>query len=260
MTQIVFETFMVPAFYPIYAEVSSMFTYTCETTTAIRVHSNDKSTTIVPVIDNFVLPHASTRLNIGGRDITSALRIQFLLGNKDLALTTETAQDIKHQLSYVALDPETESDVDTPWIEQPYKLPDGRMISVGEERYTATEEIIGASPAHDGPALQDAIFQAISKCDKSARSGLRENIILSGGNTRFPGYKERLLRELEKTPAPEDWLPEWKINVANRADEKDAAWIGGSILASLSTFQHYWILKKEEYDEYGPVIVRRRCW
>uniref|UniRef100_A0A1X7VST2 Actin, cytoplasmic n=1 Tax=Amphimedon queenslandica TaxID=400682 RepID=A0A1X7VST2_AMPQE len=36
-------------------------------------------------------------------------------------------------------------------------------------------------------------------------------------------------------------------------------WIGGSILASLSTFQQMWI-SKQEYDESGPSIVHRKCF
>jgi hypothetical protein len=36
-----------------------------------------------------------------------------------------------------------------------------------------------------------------------------------------------------------------------------AVWIGGSILASLSTFQQMWI-SKQEYDESGPSIVHRK--
>ena len=38
-----------------------------------------------------------------------------------------------------------------------------------------------------------------------------------------------------------------------------AAWIGGSILASLGTFQQMWI-SKAEYDESGPSIVHRKCF
>ena len=37
------------------------------------------------------------------------------------------------------------------------------------------------------------------------------------------------------------------------------AWIGGSILSSLSTFQQMWI-SKQEYDEAGPSIVHRKCF
>merc|ERR1719507_3012403 len=40
---------------------------------------------------------------------------------------------------------------------------------------------------------------------------------------------------------------------------KYSVWIGGSILASLSTFQQMWI-SKQEYDECGPSIVHRKCF
>ena len=42
-------------------------------------------------------------------------------------------------------------------------------------------------------------------------------------------------------------------------ERKYSVWIGGSILASLSTFQQMWI-SKQEYDEAGPSIVHRKCF
>jgi hypothetical protein len=41
-------------------------------------------------------------------------------------------------------------------------------------------------------------------------------------------------------------------------ERKYSVWIGGSILASLSTFEQQWI-SKQEYDESGPSIVHRKC-
>ena len=35
--------------------------------------------------------------------------------------------------------------------------------------------------------------------------------------------------------------------------------IGGSVLASLSTFEQMWVTK-EEYDADGPSIVHRKCF
>ena len=42
-------------------------------------------------------------------------------------------------------------------------------------------------------------------------------------------------------------------------ERKYSVWIGGSILASLSTFQQMWIAKSE-YEESGPSIVHRKCF
>ena len=49
------------------------------------------------------------------------------------------------------------------------------------------------------------------------------------------------------------------VKVIAPPERKYSTWIGGSILASLSTFQQMWI-SKEEYDESGPSIVHRKCW
>merc|ERR1712226_1438275 len=50
-----------------------------------------------------------------------------------------------------------------------------------------------------------------------------------------------------------------KIKIIAPPERKDSVWIGGSILASLSTFQQMWI-SKQEYDECGPSIVHRKCF
>ncbi len=41
-------------------------------------------------------------------------------------------------------------------------------------------------------------------------------------------------------------------------ERKYSVWIGGSILASLSTFEEMWI-SKEEYNETGVAIVHKKC-
>ena len=50
-----------------------------------------------------------------------------------------------------------------------------------------------------------------------------------------------------------------KVKVIAPPERKYSVWIGGSILASLSTFSQMWITK-HEYDECGPSIVHRKCF
>ena len=92
------------------------------------------------------------------------------------------------------------------------------------------------------------------KCDIDLRKDFFNNIIVSGGNTMCEGFVNRLKKEMSalapgrmrtKIVAP----PERNYNV----------WIGGSIVASLSTFQDMWI-SKEEYDEFGPSITHQKCF
>jgi len=102
--------------------------------------------------------------------------------------------------------------------------------------------------------LHELVYNSIMKSDIDLRRELWSNIVLSGGNTMFPGFGDRLKKELVEL-APHNT----KINVISLPERKYLTWIGGSILASLATFQCRWI-DKLEYDESGPVVVHRKCF
>ena len=70
----------------------------------------------------------------------------------------------------------------------------------------------------------------------------------------FNGIAERVHKEITAM-APASM----KVKVVAPPERKYSVWIGGSILASLSTFQQMWITK-QEYDESGPSIVHRKCF
>ena len=102
--------------------------------------------------------------------------------------------------------------------------------------------------------LQEMVNNSIMKCDVDIRKDLYSNIVLSGGTTMFPGIADRMQKEITAL-AP----PTMKVKVIAPPERKYSVWIGGSILASLSTFQQMWI-SKQEYDESGPNIVHRKCF
>ena len=68
------------------------------------------------------------------------------------------------------------------------------------------------------------------------------------------GIAERVTKEIgELAPSSA------KIKVVAPPERKYSVWIGGSILASLSTFSAMWI-GKSEFEEMGPSIVHRKCF
>uniref|UniRef100_A0A8C8IBP0 Actin alpha 1, skeletal muscle n=1 Tax=Oncorhynchus tshawytscha TaxID=74940 RepID=A0A8C8IBP0_ONCTS len=97
-------------------------------------------------------------------------------------------------------------------------------------------------------------FPLIMKCDIDIRKDLYANNVLSGGTTMYPGIADRMQKEITAL-APSTM----KIKIIAPPERKYSVWIGGSILASLSTFQAMWITK-QEYDEAGPSIVHRKCF
>jgi len=91
------------------------------------------------------------------------------------------------------------------------------------------------------------------KCDVDIRKDLYCNIVLSGGSTMYKNMDTRMNNGV-KALAPQTM----KIKVIAPPERKYSVWIGGSILASLTTFENMWITK-DEYDESGPSIVHRKC-
>merc|ERR1711981_59315 len=89
-------------------------------------------------------------------------------------------------------------------------------------------------------------YNSIMKCDVDIRKDLYANTVMSGGTTMYPGIADRMQKEITAL-APSTI----KIKIIAPPEMKYSVWIGGSILASLSTFQQMWITK-QEYDECGP--------
>ena len=140
------------------------------------------------------------------------------------------------------------------FLERSYKLPDGQVINIGNERFRGPEAMFRPSVLgleHGG--IHILAFNSIMKCDVDMRRELYENIVLSGGSSMFPGFADRVQKEMEAL-APSSM----KVRVIGPPERKHSTWIGGSILASLSSFQHMWI-SKQEYEESGPSIVHRKC-
>uniref|UniRef100_A0A3P9L1Y2 Uncharacterized protein n=1 Tax=Oryzias latipes TaxID=8090 RepID=A0A3P9L1Y2_ORYLA len=94
----------------------------------------------------------------------------------------------------------------------------------------------------------------IMKCDIDIHENLYANTMLSGGSSMYPGIADRMQKEITAL-AP----PTMKIEIIAPPERKYSVWIGGAILASLTTFQQMWI-SKQEYDESGPSIVHRTCF
>jgi len=198
MTQIMFETFNVPAMYVGIQAVLSL--YSSGRTTGIVLDSGDGVTHTVPIYEGYSLPHAIMRADMAGRDLTEYMMKLLMEGGQTFVTSAEKeiVRSIKEQLCYVALDFEEEmTNAGKTISEEEFELPDRSVMKVGSARFRCPEALF--KPTHIGlevDGFRDMAYKSIQKCDIDVRRDLFANIVLSGGTTMFKGLPERLAKEI----------------------------------------------------------------
>jgi len=235
------------------------------------VESGYSFTHIVPYVLGKRVRNAVKRIDVGGKLLTNHLKE--IISYRQLHVLDETyaMNACKEDCCYVTQD--FDEDVRlakgrTSSVARDYVLPDftsirrgymksleestgkpqdgEQIIRMNNERFSVPEVLF--YPCDLGlqqMGVTEAIAYAISLCEEIAQPWLYRNIVLTGGNVLFAGFKERLEKEL-RSLAPDNM----EVVVRMVDDPVTYPWKGGASLASDPDFKSLCV-SKAEYMEKG---------
>eukprot|EP00501_MAST-03F_sp_TOSAG23-6_P000043 GSMAST32.ASY1.ANO1.44.1 assembled CDS len=243
---------------------SQLSLYATGRTTGCVLDCGGGVTWAAPFFDAELLHRGLRRLPFGGKRITDWLHGHIDKRMREAASVARSeeyhlASHVKHSLCYVAVG-DTCDDIykrDCAVLLEKgerklpgYELPDGNIIKFGNERIRGPECLFN-------PSLFDDMLIQYPKSDTSThtieekmeiQNDLYNNIILSGGSTKFKGFQQRFSQEISAK------VPLQKTNIVSAPEY--GAWKGGSIMGSMSTFSAL-CLTKQHFEEIGPHLVQR---
>lgn len=244
MAQIMFETFNVPALSIEIPGVLSLFASNRKT--GIALDCGEGVSYAVPLYEGNVILDAVLRSDLAGRDLTVALeqfvdrKCQFVANAK-----REHMRLMKEEFCYVAPDYDqenTSSRINS--IRMEYKLPDGNWLDLDVERFKCAEVLFRPSVIENmesQPGVHELLHRSLMKCRDGIKDVLCDNIVLTGGSTMFRGFEYRINKELTKLVYRDHGNQ--KIEVVAPPQRQNTAWIGGSMMASLSSYHKVISLK-----------------
>ena len=284
--ELMFERFDVPCMFINDDSVLSAFSHGRRNALIVEVGAS--STRIVPIYDGYTVRNCSQTSTVGGDKITQYLehlmtkkepdlnfrsRYAHLLHQREklddkallarvpvateLFLKERIWEEMKEALCFM---PSNALPVVDPNLSKSFHLPDGQIVQVEKERSDApalllTPSIWNDIQSKETKGIHELVYDAVQAMDPDIRTEMLNNIILCGGSSLLPGLDARLYAEITAL------IPStFKVRMISSMpyEKKFSVFTGGSILASLGTFQQLWI-SKAEYDEKGSNVVEERC-
>lgn len=296
LTELMFEHYHIPAFFLCKTAVLSAFAN--GRSTALVIDSGAIQTSTVPVHDGYALQGAVVRTPLAGDFITAQCRKfvkelgaevvpPYMIASKEAVkekatpiwtkksvpsvtesyhsyMVNELLRDFQASIGQVsATSLQDEIDQSTSIPTSLYEFPNGYNLNLTVERFKLCEGLFDASSANlkgvsggDLLSIPNVAINSAAMCDVDIRPGLYSSVVVVGGNSLLAGFTDRLNRELSHRTPPSIRVK--MVQNASTVERRYSSWIGGSILASLGTFQQMWV-SRQEYEEVGKTVIEKKC-
>ncbi|XP_050684217.1 uncharacterized protein LOC126979068 [Leptidea sinapis] len=250
IAEVLFETFLLQ---DLYLALSPALVLHASGRTSGVVWENGASCSYsISVFEGFPLRHSTVNSVINGNMLREHLQRLFTKVGYSFStpLELDILDKIKKEVCYVARDYDIECAQSNSSGENKtsYALPDGQTILIRDERYQCPELLFKPHLyGYNCSNIVDNIRLTISRSELDYKTLFYNNIVLSGGSSMFKGISDRLLLELMKRGSDS---VEMKPNVDALNFRDIAPWVGGSILANLSSYQNFW-MTRQDYESDG---------
>jgi len=264
LSEVLFENLRLQSINFMNTAVASLFA--SGRTYGVAVEMGHSSTNVVPVFGGLILKHAQHVSNYGGKDATRLINSYLLANNHDLQQkgleVVSTIEAIKEKIMYCSLDfpSAIESNIPLEIEESHIELPDGTIVQFDRQtKFGAAELLLRpgegfwagfGSLKRSELNLVDKIYDCMERCEYDMKRKLSQNILVCGGSSQTANLLNRIKFDYDQSLPVS--LQGFERDIVQETNVPFSAWIGGSILGSISTFQNLKI-KKTEFDEAGDL-------
>jgi len=198
--------------------------------TGLVIESGFQATFAVPVVDGVAQDAQTVGMQLGSFDVIMYLNT-LLMEQNGLVLTStaESMQldDLRAEICWVA-----KNYILASYEAQPFTLESGEVIYVREAQYQAPELLFQPElNGIDSIGLVEAVYEAVINSPEEFQEELWANIVLGGGNTLYPGLKERLEYDLSLYSGH-------TVNVIALNNREFSAWIGAKEVGKIVYADH----------------------
>ena len=230
----------------------------------------------VPVLHGQVLHDAVRRIDLGGKALTNYLKEIVSYREWNMMDETHVMNTVKERLCYCSTDfladlkasaktrrlfrefvlPDYHTNV-TGYVKGEQEPPEGvteQVLRMNNERITVPEALFHPSDIGLNQAgIAEAVHLAVQATPEELHPAFYSAIVTAGGNSRLPGFREKLAQELRPyVPSHMD------MDIRAPDDPVSLAWLGAAAYARDDAWLARSRVTRAEYEELGAHALQAR--